>query len=159
MSIITLEAIKAQQTRITEMIARFEAQAKIDYVIPKAAIVLHAGERYAGIILDEEGKPAYHLVLLPGETGRVKWQAAVEWAAEQGGELPTRCEQSLLFANLKDQFASNYYWSSERHKDNYGYAWSQNFGDGRQLNYNASAELRARAIRRVFINSDSIQGN
>ena len=149
--IITLEAIKAQQIRISEMIAKFEARAKTDYVIPEATVVLHAGERYAGIILDDEGNPAYHLILLPGEKKGIEWAAAKGWAAEQGGELPTRREQSLLFANLKDQLTSNYYWSSERHKYDAGYAWFQYFGIGNQDYISVSAELRACAVRRVFI--------
>lgn len=148
---ITLEAIKAQQTRISEMIAKFEAQAKTDYVIPEATIVLHVGERYAGIILDDESNPAYHLILLPGEKEGITWAAAKEWAAEQGGELPTRKEQPLLFANLKDQFTSNYYWSSERHKDNAGCAWCQLFDYCGQHFTIGTAELRARAVRRVPI--------
>ena len=148
---VTLEAIKAQQNILAKMIANFEAHAKTDYVIPEATIVLHAGERYAGLILDEEGNPAYHLMLLPGEKDGIEWAAAKEWAAEQGGELPTRREQSLLFANLKDQFIPDYYWSSEQYKAIADHAWYQSFRHGTQDGNGFSAELCARAVRRVFI--------
>ncbi|MAO52155.1 MAG: hypothetical protein CML16_14905 [Pusillimonas sp.] len=151
MTAITLQAIKAQQNLISEMIAKFEAQAKINYLVPEKDIVLYAGESYAGIILDEKGNPGYHLILLPGEKEAVNWAAAKEWAAGQGGELPTRREQSLLFANLKDHFKSSCYWSGELNADSSGYAWFQFFDLGSQYGNDVSAELRARAVRRLII--------
>ena len=66
---------------------------------------LKAGELYAGIILGKDGQPDHHLILLPGEPAkRLSWDRAVKWATKNGGELPTRREQSLLFANLKEEF-------------------------------------------------------
>jgi hypothetical protein len=75
-------------------------------------IELQPGERYAGMILGKDGDPSYHLVLLPGQQDDITWEKAMEWAAKQGGEyvsnLPTRREQSLLFANLKEEFEDRY---------------------------------------------------
>src|SRR5690606_29474773 len=105
------------------------------------------GERYAGIVLDEEGNPAYHLILLPGDQDDINWSSAKKWAAEQGGELPTRREQSLLFANLGGHFEERAYWSSEQYESNSGYAWYQYFNDGSQASYDTYGELRARAVR------------
>ena len=148
---VTLEDIKARQIKLSEMIARFEAQDKTECVIPETAIVLRAGERYAGIILDDVGNPYYHLILLPGEKEGIEWIESSYWAADQGGTLPTLREQSLLFTNLKDQFASTCYWSCERHKDFSGRAWYQRFDYGEQDTTDVHSKLHARVVRRVYI--------
>ncbi len=106
---------------------------------------LAKGETYAGILL-QDGRPAHHLVLLPGDTS-VKWKDAIAWAKKQGGELPTRKEQALLFANAADKFESAWYWSSEEYAGDADYAWIQTF-NGNDLKSN---EYRARAVRRVPI--------
>ncbi|WP_041742298.1 DUF1566 domain-containing protein [Collimonas fungivorans] len=110
------------------------------------------GEQYAGIILSNNGQPDYHLVLLsatPG--GRLTWGKAKEWASTVGGELPTRNEQSLLFANLKHEFEAAWYWSSEQNAASPDYAWMQDFGYGDQYYSHESYEYRARAVRRLLI--------
>ena len=112
---------------------------------------LRAGEKYAGVILDENQRPLHHLILLPGDAEELTWDEATAWAVEQGGELPTRREQSLLFANLKGEFESAYYWSGERHESNSGWAWYQTFSYGYQLNYVQHHRFRARAVRRLPI--------
>ena len=63
---------------------------------------LKPGEVYAGIILGKNGDPDHHLVLLPGALHDVNWTDATRWAESIGGELPTRREQALLFANTKE---------------------------------------------------------
>ena len=72
--------------------------------IPAAIGAAFAGGIYAGIMRGVDGAPDQHLVLLPGAAEDVSWEAAGEWAKAEGGELPTRREQRLLFINLKDQF-------------------------------------------------------
>lgn len=117
--------------------------------IPATSITLAPGEEYAGIAL-VDGKPSHHLVLLPGDVSK-KWEDAGEWAKEQGGELPTRSEQALLYAHLKDSFKRDYYWSAERYADGADYAWYQGFSDGYQYCSYVSYRSRARAVRRVPI--------
>ena len=151
MTVITLEAIKTEQNRLAEMIAAFEAQADSTYRIPEAEITLQHGEHYSGIVLDEEGNPAYHLILLPGEKEGANWKDAMAWAKDLGGDLPKRCEQSLLFANLAGHFAKAWYWSSELHKDESSSAWSQLFHNGGQSNDDINYKCRARAVRRLII--------
>lgn len=113
---------------------------------------LKAGESYAGIILGKKGQPDYHLVLLADKPAiRIKWQQAMDWAKSIGGTLPDRCEQSLLFANLKELFDADWYWSCEQRADYSGYAWSQHFPYGDQDNFCKSNEYRAVAVRRVII--------
>ena len=158
MTSITLEAIKAEHTRLAELIAQFEAQpaAEREQIhFPEVLIDLYPGEHYAGLIVGKDGEPSYHLVLLPGEAEEVTFDAAKEWAALQGymskASLPTRREQALLYANLKEQFQSAWYWSSEEHASVAGYAWHQYFNDGYQNSFHQDSQLRARAVRRLPI--------
>lgn len=112
---------------------------------------LQDGEHYAGLILDEEGTPTHHLILLPVDVESMTFAAATEWAATIGGELPSRSEQALLHANCKAQFESDWYWSGEQHAAHSGYAWYQYFYDGYQRYSRKGDELRARAVRRLPI--------
>ncbi|MBU7436484.1 DUF1566 domain-containing protein [Paraburkholderia fungorum] len=149
---ITLEAIKAEHTKVGEMIAAFERQAATTvYHIEAHAITLAPGERYAGLILGENGEADHHLILLPGEAEDVNWEDAGKWAAERGGVLPNRREQSLLFANLKGEFQGAWYWSGQKHETNSGWAWCQYFSCGYQAYYPTGTKLRARAVRRLVL--------
>ncbi|MGL5184935.1 DUF1566 domain-containing protein [Herbaspirillum huttiense] len=112
------------------------------------AMHLKPGEHYAGILLGLNGEPDQHIILLPGETKK-PWEEAKAWADSIGGELPKRREQSLLFANLKAEFESAWYWSSEPNGD--GWAWLQHFYDGLQYYDHTDLALRARAVRRLVI--------
>ncbi len=109
------------------------------------------GEHYAGIILGKDGEPDYHLFLIPGESESANWEDSKKWAASVGGELPTRREQSMLFANLKELFKSAWYWSREQHAAGSSSAWYQYFGDGDQYYIIKSYKLRAVAVRRLEI--------
>ncbi len=146
---VTLDEIKATQNRLAEMIAAFEAQAATTYHFPEATIDMRPGEHYAGIIIGKDGEPSHHLILLPGDAESVNWKDANAWAAGQGGELPTRREQSLLYANLKEQFEEAAYWSAQEYESNSGFAWYQFFYGGRQGYGHKDDERRARAVRRI----------
>lgn len=150
---ITLEAIEAQQSKLVDMIAEFKRQAETAVItLPGTTISLAAGELYAGILLDEDGQPGHHLILLPGDVEGRSWESAKSWAQEQGGELPTLREQSLLFANLKSHFEAAWYWSAEEYETDGAYAWCQGFGDGRQNgSRKGDDDCRARAVRRLEI--------
>jgi hypothetical protein len=117
--------------------------------IPAAIGAAFAGGIYAGISRGVDGAPDQHLVLLPGEAVDVDWEAAGAFAASVGGELPTRAEQALLYANLKDQFEPRWYWSSTQAGPST--AWLQGFDNGYQDFGNRSYEGRARAVRRLPI--------
>lgn len=119
--------------------------------LPAAEITLQPGEHYAGTALGKDGESSYHLILLPGDAESVTWSDAKVWADEIGGELPNRREQSLLFANLREQFQSAWYWSCEEHASDSDYAWIQTFGDGYQDDGHKLTKLRARAVRRLPI--------
>ena len=114
---------------------------------------LREGEIYAGIILGKNGDPDHHLILLPSiGDKRIPWKTAMKAAKDSGGDLPTRREQSLLFANCKEEFQPDWYWSNETYKDNAAYAWYQNFYDGGQsYGHEGDDDCRARAVRRLVI--------
>ncbi|QWE95310.1 DUF1566 domain-containing protein [Cupriavidus sp. EM10] len=111
---------------------------------------LSEGEIYIGAIGDKNGD-FHHVVLLPGDNDDATWQAQMEWAKSIGGDLPTRVEQAMLWANFRDQFKGEWYWSNEVHHRNSGWAWYQAFGYGDQDYDGQDHELRARAVRRLPI--------
>lgn len=146
---ITIEQLEAKHSELADLIAKFRAQpAPIRMLAFTTEISLAEGEHYAGLALKADGTPSHHLILLPGEGEDLQWTAAVEWAEKAGGALPTRQEQALLYANLKDQFKPEWYWSGEQH-ENGSYAWYQGFLYGSQNYDPKDLELRARAVRRL----------
>ena len=114
-------------------------------------MTLGDGELYAGLILGKDGMPDHHLVLLPGEAEEVSWAAARDWAASAGGELPTRRELALLYANLREHFQRVRYWSCEPQEPRAQLVWGQNFTSGIQTMYGRPFRGRARAVRRLPI--------
>ena len=113
--------------------------------------ILNEGEIYLGAIICGESAHRHHTILLPGDVENKTWKQAMKWAADQGGELPNRVEQALLFAALKSEFQESAYWSNSQHAVFSDFAWCQNFGSGSQYNYNTYDKLRARAVRRLII--------
>jgi hypothetical protein len=112
---------------------------------------LGEGEQYAGLILGKDGEPDHHLVLIGGEVAQAGWTGAMSWAKELGGELPTRRELSLLFANLREQFEREWYWSREPQAGHPHLVWGQNFASGIQTVYGRAFRGHARAVRRVVV--------
>ncbi len=146
---ITLEAIKAEQTKIAAMIATFEQQPEFPIAVPFPA--LNDGERAVGVILTADGSRRYWLILLPGDADPADWKTQLAWAESNGGELPDRIEGALLFATMKDEFKEEWYWTREQHAAGSKSAWAQLFYDGYQGNYYHLIEFRARAVRRSTI--------
>ena len=109
------------------------------------------GEVWAGIIFKEDS-PHHHVILLPNKPDGISlnFDSAWKWAQSiDGGDLPSRSEQSLLFANCKNHFESDYYWSNEVYSD--AYAWCQYFGYGYQDYGLKFTKLRGVAVRRLII--------
>ena len=148
---ITLEHIEAEHSRIAALIEQFKNQPKsTEYHVDAVTIPLAPGERFAGPVLNDDGTLGHYVILLPEDVEEITWSDAKEWAAERGGDLPTRREQSLLFANLKDEFEATWYWSGEAHEENSGWAWFQGFGTGLQVKHPQFHRFRARAVRRFI---------
>ncbi|MDQ1922431.1 DUF1566 domain-containing protein [Massilia pseudoviolaceinigra] len=110
---------------------------------------LPTGEHYAGLILGKDNCRDHHLVLLPDELEEVPWGLARDWALQCGGELPTRRELALLYANLREHFQRMWYWSCETQEPRAHLVWGQNFTSGIQTMYGRPFRGRARAIRRL----------
>lgn len=112
---------------------------------------------YAGIArgaaAGQDRGPAgdYILEVLDEAPKAMTWKDALAWAKSIGGELPSRKEQALMFANVPELFQPEYYWSGEQYASAAGYAWNQNFNDGYQNYWRTTTELRARAVRRLSI--------
>ncbi|CAB3730438.1 DUF1566 domain-containing protein [Paraburkholderia rhynchosiae] len=113
---------------------------------------LSEGEVYVGSIGDKNGD-VQHIVLLPGDNERASWSDQLAWAKSIGGDLPTRVEQAMLFANFRDQFQQAAYWSNtpDADPDYDGWAWYQDFYYGGQISSHKGHALRARAVRRLSI--------
>ena len=111
---------------------------------------LAEGETYIGCIGDATGN-LHHVILLPGDNDDASWKKQIAWAKSIGGDLPSRIEQAMLWANYRDLFQKDWYWSNEQHASDSGYAWCQGFSDGGQDSYDVSGKLRARAVRRLPI--------
>lgn len=119
--------------------------------LPATAIELRPGERYAGPVLDAEGRIQHHLVLLPDwPERRLNWQDAKAWAESLGAQLPTRQEQALLYANCKPHLKRTWHWSSEEHEEDASCAWGCLFDGGGQGGDRESFEGSAVAVRRLI---------
>ena len=111
---------------------------------------VNEGETYIGAIGNKNGD-VYHLILLPGDNDDASWKNAMDWAKSIGGDLPNRIEQAMLYAQHKEEFKKDWYWSCEQHASVSYSAWCQYFGTGNQNSSRIIAELRARAVRRLPI--------
>jgi hypothetical protein len=111
---------------------------------------LQAGEHYAGVVLDESGNVKHHLVLMAARPDKkLAWEESHAWATSIGGVLPTRQEQSLLFANCKPHLKAEWHWSSETYESDASYAWVCYFNGGSQYGTHKSYEGSAVAVRRA----------
>ena len=97
-------------------------------------------ETYIGFYSDKDGARV-DFWLLDGDNDDATHEAQLEWAKSIGGDLPTRIEQAMLWANHRDQFKNDWYWSNE-------IPWCQHFYYGIQDFFHKPNALRARAVRR-----------
>ena len=63
--------------------------------------------------------------------------------------LPAQAEAMLAFANCRDQFETDLYWTSSQFSVHY--AWAQSFGNGFFITGLKNTEYRASAVRRLVI--------
>lgn len=149
----TLATVKAEQTKLAQMIATIEEDMKKNafFEYQGNRIPLAIGEKYVGTITSADGSRNHHIILLPGAVSDKTWNAAKEWAESIGGELPDRVESALLFATMRDEFEEAWHWTREANASDSGSAWSQGFYGGLQGCDDISTKLRARAVRRLII--------
>jgi hypothetical protein len=115
--------------------------------LPALGAQLDAG-LFAGVITAKDGTHCA-VVLLPARGEDLTWQQAVEWAKEQGGELPTRPMAAMVFANVKDRPQEGWHWTSEGYERDASFAWGCDFGYGGQYLDHKSYEGRAVAVRMI----------
>jgi hypothetical protein len=153
MTAVTIELIQAKQTELAALIEQLQAtpmQVSTTIYIEEETFDLAPGEHYAGAVLDANGQHMHHLVLMAAKPeSDLTWKAALEWAEEVGGALPTRQEQALLFANCKPHLTPSWHWSCEEHETEASYAWPCTFHDAKQYGFHKSYEGSAVAVRRI----------
>jgi len=149
MTEVTLEQVQAKQAELAALIARLAEPKATTLDLPAASIVLQPGEHYAGALLNADGTIASHLVLMAAmPDDKLQWQAAMDWAQIVGGELPSRAEMALLYANCRDHVGhDDWHWSRDTHATNASCAWGCNFHYG-YVDTRKSYGGRARAVRR-----------
>ena len=148
----TLQQIRNDLRTIAERLDAYESKS---VSIPGRMITgfdLHPGERHIGTILGDDGQ-GHHIIRLPYDRDkRLTWQEAMEYAAQEGAELPDRVESALLYAKCEaDEYAAEYHWTREQHDGDESYAWLQNFGYGNQGSYRKNSKYRVVLVRRVAI--------
>jgi hypothetical protein len=109
-------------------------------------IDLDKDERYGGLILNKDGTPSHHAILLP-ETRVMDWYRGQEWAKAEGADVFNRQEGHILMANLGHLFERRWYWLEEQYSA--GYAWLQYFSDGIQDFAYKDDKSRVRLVRRL----------
>jgi len=152
MEALTVQAAENQLKALADqLIEKLRAQhAPVLHRVPEAEITLRPGERYAGLVLDADGKVMHHLVLMAERpAGDLDWADAMAWAASVGGTLPNRQEHALLFANCKPHLKPVWHWSCQEYEENASGAWHCAFYYGDQDTTRKSAEGAAVAVRRV----------
>lgn len=110
---------------------------------------LQEGEWNAGLVM-QDNLPQYWLILLPARGEDLTWQRAIDWPKSVGGELPTRMESALLYANLRDKIdPDEWYWTATPYAGAERCAWIQDFHTGGQHYDPKGTNFRAVAVRRV----------
>ena len=104
------------------------------------------GGIFAGVTTKKDGTHCA-VTLLPEQGEKLTWKKAMNWAAKQGGELPSRPVAALLFANVKSQLKPMWHWTSE--EDDASFAWVCHFSYGFQLINRKSYGGSAVAVRLI----------
>jgi hypothetical protein len=134
--------------RITEQVPQPTAAAPGAFANLPSIGAAYQGGIYAGLSVENERPVA--LVLLQGDES-LAWHDAAPWAEKQGGVLPSRIDQLVLFKNLKGEFKEAWYWSGEQFAGYEDSAWFQGFGFGGQYDGRKGDHYRVRAVRRLPI--------
>ena len=122
---------------------------------PDVSLVLQPGERYAGIVLDAEEDPDYHLILTGDFKNRVTWRKAIDWASENGGALPNERDALMLCANFPFDFHGGgtcFIDDAEAHK-------VYDFGTRKARKVKQSTTGTALRVRRILIKQKPVDAD
>lgn len=109
------------------------------------------GGKFAGLITLPDGKHVAVVLLQNKSDRRLAWAAAMAWATEAGGQLPSRPIAALLFANLRGEFEKTWHWTNEAHEADASYAWYCSFDDGGQTYDFKDDYGTVRAVRLIHL--------
>lgn len=118
------------------------------------------GGVYAGIVRGDAGQRDYHLIASNDEIVRAVWGAAMVWAsnltpyAGRSWILPARRDQAVLYGNLPELFAKEWYWSGEEYAPDAAYAWAETFDYGYQDFCRHGFGFRARAVLHIPVGEE-----
>lgn len=118
------------------------------------------GGVYAGIVRGDASESDYHLISSFDEIVRAIWGDARSWASNlpphsgRSWRLPTRRDQAVLYGNLPELFAKEWYWSSTLYAPDAAYAWAEYFGDGRQYGFHRRNGFRARTVLHIPVGEE-----
>lgn len=96
---------------------------------------------FAGLTTRKDGAHCA-VVLLPEQGEKLTWKKAMNWAAKQGGELPSRPVAAMLFANAKAQLKPAWHWTSEQEDASYAWVYYFTFGG----HYYSPKSYKGRAV-------------
>ena len=148
MSEVTLAAVKAKQSELTEMIQKLE-QASLTIKIEGRTIELQPGERYAGARLDPQGRHLHHVIVMAARPSKkLEWKEALTWGSQAGGAVGSPEEYALVKANCPDLLTESWYWTGKEYEGDASYAWTF-FSLGYTSDDRKSAAGGALAFRRV----------
>lgn len=105
-----------------------------------------AGGQYAGCTTLPNGTTVA-IALLPGWAEGLTWQQATDWAAAQGGVLPSKAIAAQLVALVKPSLQPRLHWTSD--ECDASYAWYCYFDFGHQSDTLKSYEACAVAVRLI----------
>ena len=108
------------------------------------------GGIFAGLTTRKDGTHCA-VALLPGRKEDITWQDAKAWAADLGGELPTRPVAALLYANCKPHLEPTWHWTTD--EEGASFAWGCDFYDGHQYDDRKSYEGSVVAVRLIPLNA------
>ena len=151
---ITLDSIKSDLGSLTLRVAAFESQNKRKTVATLVGdIDIQQDCVYVGLIVSADRAKSHHIIRLPYERDRLMtWNAAMEYAAQEGAELPDRVEGALLYAKRQaGEFADAYHWTREQGAGDESYAWIQSFDNGYQRSNHKGLKYRVVLVRRITI--------
>ena len=114
--------------------------------LPPLNAELHGGI-FAGLVTLPDGTHHAVVLLAARPDKRLTWKQAMAWAADAGGQLPSRPVAALLYANARKTIKPDWYWTNE--PEGSSYAWYCSFYDGTQYCNYRSAEGCAVAVRLI----------